>query len=476
MILPRRTVVGGHGGGDRRSRACPSADVRIVRGRCGGASRSMRRRRCPPAEALRRLAGIDARRCAAASPARSVATARAGLTIDRAPLGRRRCRRDLRRCSCAARSATIDARRGRRAARRRARRPARARRGAVRRDRPVARAASATRYVALFADPRYLYPDSDAGRAAAVADMNAHARAPLRARDDRAFADAPACVPRRRGPPPAAPPRSPRASAAIAIPAPGRPGAYVVDLQGSRAPPALDAAQRRRARIVARPPGPARRSRRRRRRTRCASTMPPPSSRAGRSMPRRSPPTGVVHAIRATELGHLHWLSFARRAGSRRPRHPPRRLDARPGARAASPTWQGEPVYFAPFDTDLARIVDEPGTRAAEALAWLAIADRAPPRRPRRRCARSTRVRCATVAAAIDWSTAMTLTRRDTLDAAGAAAALLPAAARPPRHAGARGFDGQRIADLGDGTLPQPADRGRPARSGDPEGRRRTIT
>jgi uncharacterized protein (DUF885 family) len=78
------------------------------------------------------------------------------------------------------------------------------------------------------------------------------------------------------------------------------------------------------------------------------------------------------------ELGHIHWLLF--RVG--------RGLvdiaihsDGWPveHARAQLVEWQGEPVYFAPFDTDLARIVAEPASRAAEALAWLAIADRAPP-------------------------------------------------------------------------------------------------
>ena len=48
------------------------------------------------------------------------------------------------------------------------------------------------------------------------------------------------------------------------------------------------------------------------------------------------------------------------------------------GSRTRLAAWQGAPVYFAAFDTDLARIVKEPGTRAAEALAWLALADRAP--------------------------------------------------------------------------------------------------
>ena len=77
-----------------------------------------------------------------------------------------------------------------------------------------------------------------------------------------------------------------------------------------------------------------------------------------------------------TQLGHLHWLIF--RTG---------RALVDIGihlrgwtlaeARAKLVAWQGEPAYFAPFDADLARIAVEPGIRAAEALAWLALADRA---------------------------------------------------------------------------------------------------
>ncbi|WP_333572184.1 DUF885 family protein [Sphingomonas sp.] len=43
----------------------------------------------------------------------------------------------------------------------------------------------------------------------------------------------------------------------------------------------------------------------------------------------------------------------------------------------------GEPAYFAPFDSDLDRIVLEPATRAAEAASWLAIEDLARGRAPR---------------------------------------------------------------------------------------------
>ncbi len=73
-------------------------------------------------------------------------------------------------------------------------------------------------------------------------------------------------------------------------------------------------------------------------------------------------------------LGYLHWRLF-------------RILRARVDiglhchgwsidqARARLIEWQGVPAYFAPFDSDLARIAAEPATRAAEMLAALAIED-----------------------------------------------------------------------------------------------------
>ena len=75
------------------------------------------------------------------------------------------------------------------------------------------------------------------------------------------------------------------------------------------------------------------------------------------------------------KLGHLHWLIFRTGRGL---------VDlgihlcgwSLADARARLTGWQGEPAYFAPFDADLQRIAVEPGVRAAEALAWLGIADR----------------------------------------------------------------------------------------------------
>ena len=79
-------------------------------------------------------------------------------------------------------------------------------------------------------------------------------------------------------------------------------------------------------------------------------------------------------------LGHLHWLIFrVARALVDLGIH----LDgwSLDDARARLDGWQGEAAYFAPFATELPRIAAEPAVRAAEAMAWLAIADAVDDRR-----------------------------------------------------------------------------------------------
>lgn len=82
---------------------------------------------------------------------------------------------------------------------------------------------------------------------------------------------------------------------------------------------------------------------------------------------------GVFDDTRAM-LGHLHWLIFrvARALADFGIHLDDWSLDA---ARARLVAWQGEPAYFAPFETELARIRQEPASRVAEAMAWLAIRD-----------------------------------------------------------------------------------------------------
>jgi uncharacterized protein (DUF885 family) len=75
-------------------------------------------------------------------------------------------------------------------------------------------------------------------------------------------------------------------------------------------------------------------------------------------------------------LGHLHWLLFrVARAAVDTGIHS-KGWSVGQALRALAQI-QGEPAYFAPFAADIDRICLEPGIRAAEALNWLTIADRA---------------------------------------------------------------------------------------------------
>jgi uncharacterized protein (DUF885 family) len=85
---------------------------------------------------------------------------------------------------------------------------------------------------------------------------------------------------------------------------------------------------------------------------------------------------GVYKGDPLGELGHIHWLLFRVTRGlADLGIH----LDGWciDEARAQLIAWQGEPGYFAPFEIDLPRIAKEPATRAAEAMAWLDLADTA---------------------------------------------------------------------------------------------------
>jgi len=75
-------------------------------------------------------------------------------------------------------------------------------------------------------------------------------------------------------------------------------------------------------------------------------------------------------------LGHLHWLLFrVARAAIDTGIHSKGWSVGQ--ALQALGQIQGEPAYFASFAADIDRICLEPGIRAAEALNWLTIADRA---------------------------------------------------------------------------------------------------
>ena len=231
------------------------------------------------------------------------------------------------------------------------------------------------RFSALFGDMRWLYADDEAGRDRAVADMN-RMLAARRRQVPPAFDAVPAwCLDVRAA-------RTSRADELVGksgrreLPGPGKTGAYYVDLNDIRRRPSWTLPS-----VVAHELLP-------------GHMIQLPIEAAADPHPLRLEYTpafaegwGVyaeqlaaaegAFADPMAELGHLHWLLFRVGRGL---------VDIAihcdnwsvDRARAQLVAWQGEPVYFAPFDTDLRRIVAEPASRAAEALAWLAIADRAP--------------------------------------------------------------------------------------------------
>lgn len=230
----------------------------------------------------------------------------------------------------------------------------------------------ADRYARLWRDPRWLYPDDDRGRAQAIDAMN------------QTLAQLDATLPATYGPVPAwcrnvaARPMSAEDIAAgrsgyRIVPTPTRTGAYIVDLRDLRRRPAWSL------------PG-------------VVSHELLPGHMLQLGLEEVAPPHPLrldyaaafvegwgIHAEEQAaadgcfadprvDLGHLHWLIF---------RVARALVDlgihwqgwSIGHARHLWAAWQGEPVYFASFDSELARIPLEPGSRVAECLAWLAIRD-----------------------------------------------------------------------------------------------------
>lgn len=228
----------------------------------------------------------------------------------------------------------------------------------------------AERYSALWRDDRYLYPDSDAGRASAVADMNA-TLATIRSRVPALVGDVPAWTldvnTRSLSPEEIAAGRQGYREA----PTPTKPGAYIVDLKDIRRRPSWTLPS-----VVAhellpghmiqlglegvRPPHPLRID--------YASSFPEGWGIYAEQIAADAYPDPL------SQLGHVHWLLFRlSRALVDLGIHV--RGWSLGEARTRFQTWMGEPGYFAPFDVELARIPLEPATRLADAVAWLAIAD-----------------------------------------------------------------------------------------------------
>ena len=323
--------------------------------------------KAPPAEGLTMLTGFDPR---ALSPGHrlDLLTARAGLAID-AGLATRpgdyalRLRRTLGDADPLAARHRLD----------RALADLHARAAPLFDRIGIAGDTIGARYVRLFAETDRLYPDDDAGRQQAVADMNRDLAA-RRAAVARTIADVPPyCLDV------AVRTLTPAEIAAgrqgyRAAPAPGRPGAYIVDLADIRRRPAWSLPS-----VVAHELLPGHMIQ-----LGIEETGPPHPLRATYAAAFVEGWATYAETLAApgfrdprTMLGHLHWLIFRAARG---------RIDlgihtegwSPAEARTRLAAWQGVPVYFAAFDTDLARIVKEPGTRAAEALAWLALTDREP--------------------------------------------------------------------------------------------------
>jgi uncharacterized protein (DUF885 family) len=84
---------------------------------------------------------------------------------------------------------------------------------------------------------------------------------------------------------------------------------------------------------------------------------------------------GAYRGAPLEELGHIHWLLFRAVRGLIDTGIHHRRWSIAK-ARAELERLQGVPAYFASFEQDLDRVTSEPAVRAAEALIWLGLADR----------------------------------------------------------------------------------------------------
>jgi uncharacterized protein (DUF885 family) len=233
----------------------------------------------------------------------------------------------------------------------------------------VAGATTGARFSALWHDPRQAYASADA----ALADMNRWL-AVMRAHvPDLVGAVPPWCLNVTATPPTAAD-RTAAHYGYRTLPTPTQPGGYVPDLQRLADRPAFTlpsvvAHELLPGHMVQLP-------------LEAASDPHPlrldyaPGFAEGWAIytERRVADAGLYAADPLAELGYLHWRLF--RIGRAL-------VDlaihlhglSLPEVRARLVAWQGEPAYFAPFDADLARIVQEPMTRAAEMLFALAIED-----------------------------------------------------------------------------------------------------
>jgi uncharacterized protein (DUF885 family) len=237
----------------------------------------------------------------------------------------------------------------------------------------VTGATTGARFSCLWRDARFLYPDSDAGRDAAIRGMNQWlarladlipallGAVPGYCRDVTALRPTPADL----------------ATGHVGVrtlPTPDHAGGYVVDLtlvhdRPSWTLPSVVAHELLPGHMIQLPleaaadPHPLR-----------LDYAPAFAEGWGIYAEQLIARSGAYADDPRAELGQLHWRLF--RIGRAR-------VDLALHLDGMSPdtaktqliAWQGEPVAFAPFDSDLARIAQEPMTRVAEMLAALAIED-----------------------------------------------------------------------------------------------------
>jgi uncharacterized protein (DUF885 family) len=232
--------------------------------------------------------------------------------------------------------------------------------------------AIAERYGKLWQDDRFLYADSDAGRAEAIADMNrmlATARSRIRAM----FGDLPQWSLNATARPLSQQEIASGRGGYREVPTRTRPGAYVVDLKDIRRRPrwtlpSVVAHELLPGHMIqlglesATPPHPLRID--------YASAFVEGWGFYAEQLAERA----GAYADPYDELGHIHWLLFrvSRALVDLGIHLHGWSIDH---SRERLIEWQGEPAYFAPFDVELARIPLEPASRVAEAMAWLTIAD-----------------------------------------------------------------------------------------------------
>lgn len=227
------------------------------------------------------------------------------------------------------------------------------------------------RIVAFYRDPRWLYPDSSAGRDAAVADMNRWLDA-SRARISREFGPVPPqCLDvsvRRMSPADEAA----RKGGYRTVPNARASGAYFVDLSDIARRPSWSLAsvvqhETLPGHLLQLPieslanPHPLR-----------LEYLPAFAEGWAIYAEQLGEEGGAFAGDPAMQLGHTHWLLFRIARGVIDTGIHHGRWTSQEAQRTLR-ELQGEPAYFATFASELDRVIREPAMRAAEALVWLRL-------------------------------------------------------------------------------------------------------